>query len=104
MQTTKKRPQREAVLIVMHADNYVEVFGEKHVNVRVVRCPAASSDKSHITAEDVVERQLPRYWRKLYFPSNVRATANARPLLPSTLSRAMQAKDDIATLNKWGAA
>jgi len=104
MESTKKRPQREAVLVVLHADNFVEVFAEKTVNVRIVRCPESSCDKMHTTAEDIVEWQLPLYWRKLYFPGKVRATANARPLLPSVMAKAEQATDDIAVLNKLGAA
>jgi len=104
MDNNKKRPPREAVLIVLHADNFVEVFGKKNVNVRIVRCPASFSDGMAIVAEDVVERMLPHYWRKLYFPANVRATANARPLFPSVMAGAKQAETDIAVLNKLGAA
>ncbi len=104
MQNTKNRPQREPVLAVIHDDLHIEFFYEKNVNLHVVRCPAASSDEGRITAEDIVEQQLSPYWRKLYFPGKVRTTANARPFLPSTMLRAKQAKTDIATLNKWGAA
>ncbi len=104
MHSTKKPPQREAVLAVIHDDYHIEFFYEKNVNLCVVRCPAAFSNEARIIAEDIVEQQLSPYWRKLYFPGNVRATANTRPLLPSTMARAKQAKADIATLNKWGAA
>ncbi len=101
---THGRPMREAVLIVEYADGHLEALGSKNVNAKFVRCPVAFNDEMFIMAEDWLEESLTPYWRQLFFPGNVRATANARPLLPTVMARAKQAKNDIAALNRWESA
>ena len=100
--STPPRSKREAVLIALHGDGFVEVFGEKNVDVKIMNVPHCPG--SEILAEDTFELMLRHRYRQLYWPNKVRASAMHRPLLPTTMAAARQAKNDIATLNRLGAA
>jgi len=94
------RPKREQVLIVLHADGHVEAFAAKTTDVRIARCPVSFNDEMAILAEDWLEQTLPWRWRHLFFPGNVRATANARSLLPSRLAKAQWIRKLIKALSE----
>jgi len=96
---TRERPPREKVLIVAHSDGFLEVFGAKHVDVRIQRCLAAFSPEMEAVAEDCVELSLPPAWRSLYFPGFCRRSAMLRPLLPTTMRDAQQIRDLLRNLN-----
>ena len=97
--TTPKSWPRSDVLILSHADGHLEAFGEKNVNIRIVRVPAANSIESERTAEETMELMLPRRYRDLYRADRLRAVGNTRPLRPSTLVDAKWTRDFIAALN-----
>ncbi|QDS97704.1 hypothetical protein [Adhaeretor mobilis] len=92
--------QRQHVLIVAHADGYLEVFGEKNLDIRISNIPLAHSREAERIAEDALELSLPRCYRQLYFPGKRRATATLMPLLPSTMARAKAVKRTIRQLNQ----
>ncbi len=93
-----ERPKREAVLIALHGDGYVEAYAERNVDVRIVtvsHCPGAEA-----LAEDTTELMLQHRYRQLYWPAKVRASAMHRPLLPSTIARSLVVRDCLTSLNK----
>ena len=76
-----KRPTyqpREAVLVVMHADGWVEVFAEKNVVVHIATFPCVYSAKVANAAEQYVELMMPWRYRKLYWPVKLRAADTVR--------------------------
>lgn len=87
MDDNKNPPKREQVLICLHADQFVEVFAEKHIDVKIVSVPDCPG--SEALAEDTLELMLPQRWRRLYWPAKVRAVAMHRPLKPSTVMDAI---------------
>ena len=91
---------RSQVLIVGHPDQYLEVFAEKNVDIRVVRTPITSTESAAISAEDFVEQTLPRTWRHLFVPGKLRKSAMLRPLSIDTLVEAAWTKDLIHELNE----
>ncbi len=97
MNNTVKRPPREAVLIALHGDGYVEAFAAKNVDIKIVSVPHCPGNE--ILAEDTVERTLRHRYRDLYWPVNVRASAMHRPLLPSTMARAVVVRDCLSSIN-----
>jgi len=103
MNSKTKRPMRQPVLILSHADGHLECFGERHLDVHLARVPAAFSTDVELAAEAVVEMLLPPRYRSLYRADLLRKNGTTRPLLPSVFADARQAKKDIATLNRLGA-
>jgi len=101
MESTE-RQKREKVLVVAHADNHLEIFAAKHVDVKIVRCPASFTDEMKGMAEDFVEQTLPPAWRSLYFPGFCRKSEMLRPLLPSTIQDAKLVRGLLKTLNSIG--
>ena len=103
MDSTKKRPQRQAVLIVSHPDGYIEAFAEPHIDVRFARVPVAHSLDAEVVAEDLVELMLPARYRRLYFPAMRRTVGSTRPLTVDALLAAFGMMDATATLNAFEA-
>lgn len=99
MDCSNKRPRRERVLVVPHADGHLEVFGSENVIVRIERLPVTNSRDAEAIAEDFLERSLPPIWRELYFPGMRRATGTAQLLLPSTIRRATDIEQSLQSLN-----
>ncbi len=98
-----KRPKRQPILILSHADGFLEVFGERHVDVHIARLPTASSAEGERQAEEVAELLLPLRYRPLFRADLLRKNGTTRPLLPSVLVAARQVKKDIVALNCLGA-
>ena len=95
--STPPRSKREAVLIALHGDGFVEVFGEKNVDVKIMNVPHCPG--SEILAEDTFELMLRHRYRQLYWPNKVRASAMHCPLLPSTMARSIVVRDCLTSLN-----
>jgi hypothetical protein len=60
------------VLVVLHPDGYVEVFGSEAVRPVVVNRLDSTADPNLV--DRYVEAQIPRSHKGLFFPGNVRAT------------------------------
>lgn len=97
--TPSPRPPRFAVLIVIQGDGHIEAFAERHVDVHVARVPVSFSREAEQTAEDVAELLLPPRFRELFRRDRLRAVGTTRPLLPTTLARAIATNDLIAALD-----
>ncbi len=69
--------KRESVLIVAHADGYVEAFARKNVDVRIVQMPSVAP-RNEPLAEQYLEENLPQRYRKVYFPNLRRAADMVR--------------------------
>jgi len=79
--------QREPVLILLHSDGYVEVYGPNHVDVVTRIVPKMETPKGEILAEEWVEKSLPIRYRKLYGANCLRATAMLREVAPSDIAQ-----------------
>ncbi len=64
---TPKRRKQESVLVVTHGDNYIKVYAEEYVSVKIVDCPYTGDAQP--LAEDCLELSLAHRWRKLYLPT-----------------------------------
>jgi hypothetical protein len=82
-----KRQQREPVLVVLHADGWVEVFAERHVDARIAVMPFMASAEGQIAADQNLEADLPYPFRTLYWPSRRRAADMVRTVRPSDIAR-----------------
>lgn len=80
-------PFRERVLIVVHGDGWIEVFAERHVDVRIQIAPHMSIPEGERLAEEYIEAALPARFRDLYFPGFLRAADLARVIKPSDIER-----------------
>ncbi|QDS91897.1 hypothetical protein FF011L_06330 [Roseimaritima multifibrata] len=80
-----KRQQRQKVLIVTHADRYIEVFGE-NIDVHIANMTATSNVAGEITAEDFLELSLPMPYRDIYFPGMLRKTGTVEEIRPADLA------------------
>jgi hypothetical protein len=94
---SKRRPMmRTRVLIVLSADGFVELFGERGIEALVAlrldvpqHCEAAAD--TYLTAT------LPRRWRDLFYPGKLRATGLVEKLTPeqalSTLHKLQELRE-----------
>ena len=100
--TSPRRQPQEKVLIVGHADGYLELFGPEHITAKIVRCPVAFNAEMETMAEDFLELSLPPVWRSLFFPGYCRASAMLRPLLPTEIQDSKVVAELLKTLNSIG--
>ena len=78
----QKLRHREHVLVVLHADGFVEVFTERHVDVHIAIMPYMSNPEGEILAEEYFEHCLPQRHRDLYWPNRRRAVEQVRCITP----------------------
>jgi len=98
MKFTTSRPRRETVVIALHGDGFIEAFAERNVDILIARVPHCPG--SEVLAEDTFELMLPERYREVYFPGKARASAQNRPLSPSTIRDASFVEDMLGTLNR----
>ena len=101
MQSNQKTPNRESVLVVIHGDGFVEVFGERTVDVKIARIPHCPGDET--LAEDTAELMLPHRFRPVFWPSKLKASSTTQPLLPSVAREANCVRQLINGLNMGAA-
>ena len=96
------RPKREAVLIVVHSDGWIQVFAEKHVDVRIEMLPHSVTPEAEILAEDYLGSSLPKRYRDVYWPGLQRAADLFRPVLPSDIAQRNWELDLLKTIDSAG--
>jgi len=62
---------REKVLVVVHYDGYIQVYAKKWVDVRCVELRAWDDEEGKMS-------RLPLYYRDVYWPVNLRETAQVQ--------------------------
>jgi len=77
-------PRREKVLVVMHADGWVEAYADKNVDVRIVQRLHSSDDSGEMAEllDIYTEASLPKCYRNLFVPINLRAQDQCRLVTP----------------------
>lgn len=75
----------QPVLVLLHGDGFVEVYGERNLRVKIMRVPFTASKAGERLADQVVDQLLPAELRELHFPGKLRAASDNRPLLASEL-------------------
>lgn len=83
------------VLVAIHSDGYIEVFGDRDIDVRIVNVPAVDSVRGEILAEEFIETNLPPRHRAIYAPGKVRAAKLGRKVAPQEIA---ETKNNIALL------
>lgn len=81
------RRQRDAVLVVLHADGWCEVFAEHHVDICMRVMPYMQTAQGQIEAERFLEANLPHRFKSLYWPGNRRAADMVRTVQPLDIAR-----------------
>jgi hypothetical protein len=74
------------VLVAIHSDGYIEVFGERDIDVRIVNVPAVGSVRGEILAEEFIELNLPPRHRAVYAPGMIRAAKCGRKVTPQEIA------------------
>lgn len=93
---------RRKVLVVSHGD-WLEVFAEEDVDVRIVhmpRLPDTESDEFQITAETYLEGTLPENYKRLFFQGNLRVADVTRCPSPRELADRSWGLDMIQSADK----
>jgi hypothetical protein len=63
------------VLVVLNPDGFAEVYGPPEVCVYVAnRLDTDGGNAAEVTADEYLDLTLPRPYRELYFPRNLRAS------------------------------
>ena len=79
-----KRARRlffQTILVELHADGLVRVFGDESIQVKIVNRPVASTNKNDIRVEELIDSVLPQRYREVYWPGpNLRAMGNYKPI------------------------
>lgn len=87
MSTSPMRQQSTPVLVAIHPDGFVEVFGQKNVDAVIVNVPAVGSKQGEILAEEFVEMNIPYRHREIFVPGLVRAAKVGRVVTPAEIKR-----------------
>jgi hypothetical protein len=101
MDCSKKPPRRQAVLISVASDGYIEAFADKNIDVKIQRIPAATSQFGERAAEACFEQLLPKRFRDLWRRDFLRANAISRPLTAEAALKALAALDFIAAMEPF---
>lgn len=75
------------VLVVAHADGYIEVFADKGIRCRFVNICQMPTVEGEILAERYLEESLPKPFKDIYFPGNRIVTGNVLQLTPELLAK-----------------
>jgi len=95
--------QRSQVLILLHADGYVEVYGPKNLDVVTRIVPKMVTPAGEILAEEWIERSLPLRYRKLYGADCIRTTARIREIKPSDIAEVKAVREFFRALESINA-
>lgn len=101
MDFNKHRPREKVLVLVHHNEHgpYIEVFGEKHVDVHIRNVPYSGTRRGEAIADNFIEQTLERPYRDLHWPGNVRAHAPVRIVKPSDIVNAIAYRDLIRGLD-----
>lgn len=94
-------PRRQAVLIAVHPDGYLEAFADKSVDVRFARHLDAHTPAGERLAEDCFEMLLPQRYRDLWRRDLLRACGTTDLLRPQAVLDALAARDCITALEPF---
>lgn len=96
------RPKREAVLVVVHSNGWIQAFAERHVDIRIEMLPHSITTEAEVLAEEYVGLSLPKRYRDVYWPRLQRATDRMRLVLPSDIARRDWELDFLKALDSAG--
>ena len=100
MDSCKQPPPRQAVLVAVHSDGFLEAFANKSVDVRFFRMPVAQTREGERGADECFELMIPPRYRELWRRDLLRANGTSRPFPAQAALDALAAKDCIAALNR----
>ena len=100
MDSCKQPPPRQAVLVAVHPDGFLEAFANRSVDVRFYRIPVANSVEGERVAEACFELMLPPRYRGLWRRDMLRANGSSRPLTAQAAMDALAVNDCLAELNR----
>ena len=98
----KPRTPRETVLVVVNGDGWVQVYGQKHVDVRIVIAPYTTTPEGERLAEEYVELTLSQRYRDLYWPGMIRAADMVRVIRPSDIVQHNWNLDLLRSIKRLG--
>jgi hypothetical protein len=87
------------VLIVGHADGYIEAFAPHGVSVRTAIVPDTHPGKAELLALAYVRANLPRCYAELWEPGNMRCNENVRCVTVEEIVRRQNELELLAVLN-----
>ena len=82
---SRQRKPRSKVLIILHNDGFVEVFGRDDIDVRIVNMPAIHP-AGEAFAEEYLDLILPRPYKEVHWPGMVRAVGKVDTVTPLDLT------------------
>jgi len=82
----RQRPPRTQVLVVLHSDGYVQLFAPEQIDAHIAVMPSMNRPEGERLAEDYLAITLPRRFRQVYLPGNIRATGLVETIRPSDIA------------------
>jgi hypothetical protein len=95
-----RRKSKPKVLIVCHADGYVQAFSREPIDIHIATMPDVSSQHAEILAEAIVDQYLPYRMRDIHYPGYVRQTHIVRSIDVADLADRIAVARDIETLRR----
>ncbi len=95
-----KRPklrQRPRVLIVLNSDGFIEVYGEPGLSVHIAQRLHVEGNATEATADEYLDRSLPKAFRELFYPVKRQAVGQCRRI---TVADEMDRRVDLAVLRE----
>lgn len=101
MGTSRGRDTILNVLILLHSDGFIEVYGEG-VNVCMLNVPHADCMAGEVLAEELVDLSIPKRFAELHTKDKLIATENLRKVLPSDIMYIKEMKRTLRELSAIG--
>lgn len=76
----------EPVVVEIHGDGFVRIFGSKNVWPIAMNRPDAKSTAGELLVDDLITEILPLRHRQVYFPGMIRASCLYRKITPAKLA------------------
>lgn len=100
--STQGGKRRSAILVVLHADGWIEVYGQPYVDVHMAVMPHTTTPEGERAAEEYLDTILARRYRDLYWPGLRRAADLVRSVSPSDIARRDWELELLTTLDRTG--
>lgn len=93
---------RKKVLVVLRPE-WVEVYADDGVDVRIVTAPDMETQEGEVLAEEYLGGVLPRRYKDIYYPGNLRDSSVVRSIKPSDIAQRNWELEMLKSLGKCNA-
>ena len=93
---------KSTVLIEIAADGFITVYGDDHVQVKIINRPLVSTAANGCRLDEWIDSILPRRYRDIRWPGNIRTYGQYDPVTLDGVRIRIDSMNAIEALNSLG--